>query len=148
MMTGNPLDLGKQLCFAIYSTAHAFNRLYKPLLDPIGLTYPQYLVMMVLWDQDGIPVKGLGERLMLDSGTLTPLLKRLEGMGFVTRKRDATDERQVLISLTEAGSGLRDKALAVPKAVGCAVELDETTLHVLKRELAALRTRLLAVTKP
>ena len=147
MMTGNPLDLGKQLCFALYSTAHAFNRLYKPLLEPLGLTYPQYLVMMVLWEQDGIPVKNLGERLMLDSGTLTPLLKRLESMGLVTRKRDTSDERQVLITLTEKGHYLQKTALSVPAAVGCAVDLDEPTLHALKSELAALRTRLLAASK-
>ena len=82
-----PLLLGNQLCFAIYSTAHAFNRFYKPLLDRLGLTYPQYLVMLVLWEQDGMAVKEIGERLFLDSGTLTPLLKRLEAAGLVKRTR-------------------------------------------------------------
>jgi DNA-binding MarR family transcriptional regulator len=148
MKTGNPLDLGKQLCFAVYSTAHAFNRLYKPLLDPIGITYPQYLVMLVLWEDEGIPVKRLGEQLMLDSGTLTPLLKRLESMGLVARRRNSADERQVLISLTEQGRHLRDKAQAVPAAVGCATGLDEATLRSLKRELAGLRAHLLAATQP
>jgi DNA-binding MarR family transcriptional regulator len=148
MMTGNPLDLGKQLCFALYSTAHAFNRLYKPLLEPLGLTYPQYLVMMVLWEQDGTPVKSLGDRLMLDSGTLTPLLKRLEGMGLVARKRDAADERQVLITLTQKGHALREKAQAVPAAVGCATGLEAAEAVALKSELATLRTRLLAASKP
>ena len=80
-----PLLLGNQLCFAVYSTAHAFNRAYKPLLDRLGLTYPQYLVMLVLWERDGVPVKDIGERLLLDSGTLTPLLKRLEAAELVKR---------------------------------------------------------------
>src|ERR1700754_1768640 len=98
-----PLLLGNQLCFAVYSTAHAFHRFYKPLLDRLGLTYPQYLVMLVLWEQDGISVKEIGERLFLDSGTLTPLLKRLEAAGFVKRSRSSEDERQVLIALTAQG---------------------------------------------
>src|SRR5689334_24429696 len=94
------LSLGHQLCFAIYSTAHAFNRVYKPLLDRLGLTYPQYLVMLVLWERDGLSVKEIGERLFLDSGTLTPLLKRLEVAHLVKRTRSAEDERQVLVALT------------------------------------------------
>src|SRR5947207_7382621 len=89
--TLDPLLLGNQICFAVYSTAHAFNRVYKPLLDKLGLTYPQYLVMMVLWERDGVPVKGIGEKLFLDSGTLTPLLKRLEAAELVKRTR-STDE--------------------------------------------------------
>src|SRR5258708_4906900 len=93
----DPLLLGNQICFAVYSTAHAFNRVYKPLLDRLGLTYPQYLVMMVLWERDGVPVRDIGERLFLDSGTLTPLLKRLEAADFVKRTRSTADERQVLI---------------------------------------------------
>src|SRR6201988_4749769 len=95
-----PLLLGNQLCFAVYSTAHAFNRFYKPMLDRLGLPYPQYLVMLVRGEQDGLPVKEIGERLFLDSGTLTPLLKRLEAAGLVRRARSREDERQVLISLT------------------------------------------------
>src|SRR5205807_9052080 len=89
------LRLDNQLCFAIYSTAHAFNRVYKPLLDKLGLTYPQYLVMLVLWERDGVSVKNIGERLFLDSGTLTPLLKRLEAAELIQRKRSTEDERQV-----------------------------------------------------
>src|SRR5258707_2557654 len=92
--TDSPLLLGNQLCFAIYSTAHAFNRVYKPLLDKLGLTYPQYLVMLVLWERDGEPVKSIGERLFLDSGTLTPLLKRLEAAGLIKRTRSTEDERR------------------------------------------------------
>src|SRR6202167_2586758 len=91
------LLLDNQLCFAIYSTAHAFNRVYKPLLDRLGLTYPQYLVMLVLWERDGVSVKEIGERLFLDSGTLTPLLKRLAQAGLIKPPRSTEDERQVLI---------------------------------------------------
>src|SRR5215204_691154 len=105
------LKLGNQLCFAVYSAAHAFNAAYKPLLEPLGLTYPQYLVLMVLWEQDGLMVKEIGEKLTLDSGTLTPMLKRLEVAGFVKRKRDKKDERQVIITLTEKGRELRNSAL-------------------------------------
>src|SRR6201984_2622091 len=112
--TDLPLLLGNQLCFAIYSTAHAFNRVYKPLLDKIGLTYPQYLVMLVLWERDGVPVKDIGERLFLDSGTLTPLLKRLEAAHLIKRARSAEDERQVLISLTSQGHALKEKARTLP----------------------------------
>src|SRR5438034_10221119 len=115
-----PLLLGNQLCFAIYSTAHAFNRVYKPLLDKLGLTYPQYLVMLVLWERDGVPVKDIGERLLLDSGTLTPLLKRLEAAELVRRTRSTEDERQVLIALTTKGEALPEKARAVPQSIPAA----------------------------
>src|ERR1700719_5417428 len=115
--TDVPLLLGNQICFAVYSTAHAFNRVYKPLLDRLSLTYPQYLVMLVLWERDGVPVKDIGERLFLDSGTLTPLLKRLEAAHLLKRTRSAEDERQVLISLTSQGHALREKARAVPQAI-------------------------------
>jgi len=91
-----PLRLDNQLCFAVYSTAHAFNRVYKPLLDKLGLTYPQYLVMLVLWEQDGVAVKEIGERLYLDSGTLTPLLKRMEAAGLVNRTIDGREHRLAL----------------------------------------------------
>jgi DNA-binding MarR family transcriptional regulator len=107
-----PLQLGNQLCFAVYSTAHAFNRVYKPLLDRLGLTYPQYLVMLVLWERDGLSVKEIGERLYLDSGTLTPLLKRMEAAHLLKRTRSAADERQVLVALTAQGAALRDRLLA------------------------------------
>src|SRR6195952_4036155 len=113
----DPLLLGNQICFAVYSTAHAFNRVYKPLLDKLGLTYPQYLVMMVLWERDGVPVKDIGEKLFLDSGTLTPLLKRMETAGLVRRTRSTEDERQVLIDLTPQGQALREKAKTVPQGV-------------------------------
>ena len=137
-----PLQLGNQLCFAIYSTAHAFNRVYKPLLDRLGLTYPQYLVMLVLWERDGVPVKDIGERLFLDSGTLTPLLKRLEAAHLLKRTRSAEDERQVLISLTSQGQALREKAKAVPEAILAASACSLGELSAMKNELIALRDRL------
>jgi len=140
-----PLQLGNQLCFAIYSTAHAFNRVYKPLLDRLGLTYPQYLVMLVLWERDGVPVKDIGERLFLDSGTLTPLLKRLEAAHLLKRTRSAEDERQVLISLTSQGHALREKARAVPQAILAASACSLGELSAMKNELIALRDRLNAV---
>jgi DNA-binding MarR family transcriptional regulator len=140
-----PLLLGNQICFAIYSTAHAFNRAYKPLLDRLGLTYPQYLVMLVLWERDGVPVKDIGERLFLDSGTLTPLLKRLEAAQLIKRTRDTADERQVLIALTSQGQALREKARAVPQSILAASACSIAELSAMKNDLVALRDRLNAV---
>jgi DNA-binding MarR family transcriptional regulator len=137
-----PLRLDNQICFAVYSTAHAFNRVYKPLLDKLGLTYPQYLVMLALWERDGVPVKNLGERLFLDSGTLTPLLKRLEAAELIRRTRSTDDERQVLIALTSQGQALREKARAVPQAILAASACSVTELSAMKNELVALRDRL------
>src|SRR6476620_9061815 len=136
-----PLLLGNQLCVAVYSTAHVFNRFYKPLLDRLGLTYPQYLVMLVLWERDGVPVKDIGERLFLDSGTLTPLLKRLEMAGLVKRTRSTEDERQVLIALTHQGQALHDKAKAVPQSVLAATACSVAELAAIKNEIVALRDR-------
>jgi len=140
-----PLLLGNQVCFAVYSTAHAFNRVYKPLLDALGLTYPQYLVMLVLWERDDIPVKEIGERLLLDSGTLTPLLKRLEAAGLIRRTRSKQDERQVLIALTAQGQALREKAKMLPEAILAASACSIGELSALKNEMIALRDRLLAM---
>ena len=140
-----PLLLSNQLCFAVYSTAHAFNRVYKPLLDRLGLTYPQYLVMLVLWERDGIPVKEIGERLFLDSGTLTPLLKRLEAAQLVKRTRSTEDERQVLIALTSQGHALKEKARAVPQSILAASDCSVSELIAMKDEIVALRDRLNAV---
>ncbi|MDO9296740.1 MarR family winged helix-turn-helix transcriptional regulator [Bradyrhizobium sp.] len=137
-----PLLLGNQLCFAVYSTAHAFNRAYKPLLDRLGLTYPQYLVMLVLWERDGVAVKDIGERLLLDSGTLTPLLKRLEAAELVKRTRSTEDERQVLIALTPRGQALKEKARAVPEAILAASNCSVAELLAMKNELIGLRDRL------
>src|SRR3982750_2171546 len=133
-----PLLLSNQICFAVYSTAHAFNRVYKPLLDRLGLTYPQYLVMLVLWERDDVPLKDIGEKLFLDSGTLTPLLKRLEAQGLIKRTRSTEDERQVLIALTPKGEALREKDRAVPQAIlsNSACSVDE--LFAMKNELVAL----------
>ncbi len=140
--TDAQLMLGNQLCFAIYSTAHAFNRVYKPLLDRLGLTYPQYLVMLVLWERDGVAVKDVGERLFLDSGTLTPLLKRLEAAHLIKRTRSSRDERQVLIALTAQGQALREKAKAVPPAILAASGCSIAELSGLKQSLLALRDQL------
>jgi MarR family transcriptional regulator, organic hydroperoxide resistance regulator len=140
-----PLLLGNQICFAIYSTAHAFNRVYKPLLDRLGLTYPQYLVMLALWERDGVPVKDIGERLFLDSGTLTPLLKRLEAAQLINRTRDTADERQVLIELTSQGQALREKARTVPQSILAASACSIAELSAMKNELVALRDRLNAL---
>jgi DNA-binding MarR family transcriptional regulator len=137
-----PLLLGNQLCFAIYSTAHAFNRFYKPLLDRLGLTYPQYLVMLVLWEQDGMAVKEIGERLFLDSGTLTPLLKRLEAAGLVKRTRSSKDERQVIVALTAQGEALKEKARGVPQSILTASECSVAELAALKSEIVTLRDKL------
>jgi MarR family transcriptional regulator, organic hydroperoxide resistance regulator len=137
-----PLLLSNQLCFAVYSTAHAFNRVYKPLLDRLGLTYPQYLVMLVLWERDGIPVKEIGERLFLDSGTLTPLLKRLEVAQLVKRTRSTEDERQVLVALTSQGQALREKAGTLPEAILAASACSVGELMAMKDDLVALRDQL------
>ncbi len=136
------LRLDNQICFAVYSAAHAFNRVYKPLLDRLGLTYPQYLVMLSLWERDGVPVKDIGERLFLDSGTLTPLLKRLETAGLVKRTRSTEDERQVLIALTPQGQALKEKALNVPQSILEASDCSVTELVALKSEIVSLRDRL------
>src|SRR4051812_16084478 len=137
-----PLLLGNQLCFAVYSTAHAFNRFYKPLLDRLGLTYPQYLVMLVLWERDDVPLRDIGERLFLDSGTLTPLLKRLEAAHLVKRTRSSEDERQVLIALTPQGHALKDKARNVPHSILAASDCSVPQLVAMKDEIVALRDRL------
>ncbi len=136
------LMLGNQLCFAVYSTAHAFNRVYKPHLDRLGLTYPQYLVMLVLWERDGLAVREIGERLFLDSGTLTPLLKRLAAAHLIKRTRASEDERQVLVTLTAQGEALREKAKTVPQAILAASGCSIGELSGLRKSLVALRDQL------
>lgn len=138
----SPLALSNQLCFAFYSVSHAFSRAYRQFLDPLGLTYPQYVVLLVLWEQDELTVKEIGDRLFLDSGTLTPLLKRLESAGHIRRARDRKDERQVRISLTESGRALRKKAEEIPKEVGCVLGLPVDELRALTEQVAKLRSRL------
>ena len=136
------LALDQQLCFAVYSASLAMTKLYKPLLEPLGLTYPQYLVMLVLWEGDGLTVSQLGERLSLDSGTLTPLLKRLQTAGLVQRLRDTADERRVLLQLTAAGRKLKARAARVPHTVACATGCEIDELASLVTRLKALRTQL------
>ena len=136
------LRLDNQICFAIYSAAHAFNRVYKPLLDRLALTYPQYLAMLVLWEHDNVPVKEIGERLFLDSGTLTPLLKRLEAAGLIKRTRSTEDERKVLIALTPQGQALKDRARSVPLSILAASQCSVSELSDVKSEITALRDRL------
>jgi len=129
-------------CFAVYSAGHAFNRVYKPLLDELGLTYPQYLVMVSLWDKDDQTVGELGELLFLESSTLTPLLKRLEAVGYLTRSRDPSDERQVRIRLTNAGKALQRKARDVPRCILEATGLSIADLRRLHRDVSNLRQNL------
>jgi MarR family transcriptional regulator, organic hydroperoxide resistance regulator len=149
MPTKNPtadqaLLLDNQLCFALYSTSLAMTKLYKPLLEELGLTYPQYLAMLVLWEGDGLMVSELGERLFLDSGTLTPLLKRLEAQDLIARIRDVQDERRVHITLTAAGRKLKAKAAKVPACILAASECSIPELISLTQQVQALRQRLTA----
>ncbi|GIX25248.1 MULTISPECIES: MarR family transcriptional regulator [Caldimonas] len=136
------LQLDKQLCFALYATTLAMTKLYKPLLDRLGLTYPQYLVMLVLWEHGQQTVSELGQRLFLDSGTLTPLLKRLEVAGKVERRRDAADERRVLVRLTPAGQALRAAASRLPLDIACATQCSPQEIADLRQRLHDLRRRL------
>ncbi|TCP85228.1 DNA-binding MarR family transcriptional regulator [Rhizobium sp. PP-CC-2G-626] len=137
-----PLPVDDQLCFAVYSLTHAFNRTYKPLLDRFGLTYPQYLVLLALWEHKIMTVKQIGEQLGLDSGTLSPLLKRLDAAGLVSRTRDRKDERQVNIALTEKGKALQAEAGHVQTAIGSAIGCSTDEARALRRVLEALTQRL------
>jgi MarR family transcriptional regulator, organic hydroperoxide resistance regulator len=138
------LSLDGFLCFAVYSAGHAFNQLYRPLLDALGLTYPQYLVMVALWVRDDQTVKELGTKLFLESSTLTPLLKRLETNGHLTRSRDPDDERQVRVRLTKAGRALRNRAQAIPPCVQDALGLPSDAVARLQADLLGIRDRLLS----
>lgn len=137
-----PLKLDDFLCFAVYSAGHAFNRLYRPLLERLGLTYPQYLAMVALWEADDRTVGELGERLGLESNTLTPLLKRLQAMGLVDRTRDGRDERVVRLRLTDKGRALEGPACAVPAELLAASGLDLDAVTRIRGELAALNAAL------
>lgn len=132
------LRLDRQVCFPLYAASNLFSRLYRPVLAKLGLTYPQYLVMLVLWEQAPQSVGALGERLHLDSGTLTPLLKRMEGAGLVTRQRDTADERRVLIALTEQGVALRRQASAVPQTLVSGLSLSPDDLIELRASVQHL----------
>ncbi len=138
------LQLDNQLCFALYSTSLAMTKLYKPLLDDLGLTYPQYLAMLVLWEKDGLTVSELGARLYLDSGTLTPLLKRLEASGFISRLRDVEDERRVHITLTAVGRKLKGQAAKIPGCILSATQCSIPELITLTQLVQTLRQRLVA----
>lgn len=134
--------LDNQLCFAVYAAAHAFGRAYRTLLGRHDLTYPQYLVLLVLWEEEGLSVKEIGTRLFLDSGTLTPLLKRLEASGRVRRARDRADERQISIFLTADGRRLRAALACIPDQAGGMTGLDTEGRHALLDHLVTLRTGL------
>ncbi|MBZ7922905.1 MarR family transcriptional regulator [Ensifer adhaerens] len=137
------LTLDSFLCFAVYSANHAFTRIYKPLLEELDLTYPQYLVMVLLWEKNDQTVGSLGERLFLESSTLTPMLKRLEAAGYIDRVRDKADERQVRVQLTDMGKALRQKAVDVPHGLTEATKLGADDLERLRAEVSSLRDTLL-----
>jgi DNA-binding MarR family transcriptional regulator len=141
-MNDDPLTLENQLCFAVYSASHAFTKVYRPLLADLGLTYPQYLVMLVLWEKRVASVTEIGTALGLDTGTLSPLLKRLEKTGYIRRERSKADERQVAIHLTTSGDTLKDQASNVLKKIGqstgCSLDQAQAllaTLHTLRKNL-------------
>jgi len=130
------------MCFALYSANLALHKVYRKLLGELDLTYPQYLVMLVRWQRDDVIVSEIGEKLFLDSATLTPLLKRLETAGLLVRNRAKSDERQVIITLTDAGKALKEKAKGIPEAIMCATECDIEEMSALKGQLESLRERL------
>ena len=134
----DPLLLDNQLCYALYAAAHRMTKSYRPMLERMGLTYPQYLVLLVLWETDGVTVSEIGRRLRLDSGTLTPVLKRLEAAGFRRRSRRRTDAREVEIALTPQGRALREEATAVREAVMCQLNMSEPEVQAMRADLNAL----------
>jgi MarR family transcriptional regulator, organic hydroperoxide resistance regulator len=142
------LELDQQLCFALYSTSLAMTKTYKPMLEKLGLTYPQYLAMLVLWEKDGLTVKEIATRLALDSATMTPLLKRIEAQGYVERIRGTADERQVHIRLTDTGRELRHSARDIPTRIFCATGSDSDSLLRLRGDLVRLRASLNEHTEP
>jgi MarR family transcriptional regulator, organic hydroperoxide resistance regulator len=142
------LALDKQVCFALYSASLAMTKVYKPLLAPLGLTYPQYLVRLALWEEDGQTVSALGDKLALDSGTLTPLLKRLQAQGALTRERDTVDERRVIVRLTDTGRRLKIEARRVPPQIGRASGCELAEIAQLTRQLTTLRDSLAQAVAP
>ena len=137
-----PQQLDQQLCFALYSTMLGFNKVYRDLLKDLGLTYPQYLVMMVLWERDDLTVGEISERVFLDSPTLTPLLKRLQSSGLIDRTRSAVDERQVLVTLTDAGRALKARSAHLPQCIATAADMPVAEILDLRDRLLALRGRM------
>lgn len=141
--SSDPQRLDEQLCFAVYSTMLGLNKAYRGLLKALDLTYPQYLVMLVLWERDAVMVSEIGDRLFLDSATLTPLLKRLEAQGLVTRHRSPHDERQVIISLTPKGQELKTRAKTVPACIATAMACSPSAISELRSQLVELRNALM-----
>jgi DNA-binding MarR family transcriptional regulator len=139
----NRARLGDFMCFAIYSTNLAYSRVYKPVLEKLGLTYPQYVTIICLWEEDMQTVKGLSEKLFLEPSTMTPMLKRLEAMGYVKRERDSEDERSVRVSLTDAGRQLREAAFAYREITAKAAGLSPEEFRVLQKAIVNLRTNLI-----
>jgi DNA-binding MarR family transcriptional regulator len=144
----NTARLGDFMCFAIYSTNLAYSRVYKPVLEQLGLTYPQYITIICLWEEDQQTVKGLSEKLFLEPSTMTPMLKRLEAMGYVRRERDSADERSVRVSLTEAGRALREKAFDYREVTAKAAGLTPDEFRVLQKAIVNLRTNLVEAAGP
>jgi MarR family transcriptional regulator, organic hydroperoxide resistance regulator len=138
------LMLDNQLCFALHSTSLLMTKVYKPLLQALGLTYPQYLAMMVLWEEDGLTVGEISSRLLTDPGSLTPLLKRLEAEGLLSRTRSREDERVVVVELTDTGRALQEKAMGIPQCILGASGLELAQLRKLQEDLIALRSNLQA----
>ncbi|MBT2440246.1 MarR family transcriptional regulator [Streptomyces sp. ISL-36] len=136
------LRLDRQICFSLHAATRAFNGVYRAALKELGLTYPQYLVMLALWEHGELPVKGIGERLKLDSGTLSPLLKRLEAAGYVERRRSTEDERSVTARVTDSGAALREKALGVPRRIASATGMSLEEIRALRAQLDELTARL------
>ncbi|MFE1454407.1 MarR family winged helix-turn-helix transcriptional regulator [Streptomyces sp. NPDC058735] len=136
------LRLDQQICFSLQAASRAFNGVYRQVLKDLGLTYPQYLVMLVLWEHGELPVKKLGEHLRLDSGTLSPLLKRLEAAGLVTRERSARDERSVEVRLTQEGRALRRRAVEVPRRIASSTGFDAAEIRALRARLDELTSAL------
>lgn len=138
----DPLTLDRQFCFALYSAGSMVTRLYRPLLEPLGLTYPQYLAMLVLWERAPLTVGEIGSALGLDSATLTPLLKRLEAAGHVSRRRDPQDERRVLVEPTQSGSALKKEAYHVREALTCSLPLPAAEIQPIHEALRGLNKAL------
>ncbi|WP_308011337.1 MarR family winged helix-turn-helix transcriptional regulator [Clostridium tagluense] len=137
-MNYEPLKLDNQLCFALYACSREITKLYKPALDKLGITYTQYISLLVLWEKDNITVKEMGKKLHLDSGTLTPLLKKLECMELVNRTRDTVDERKVFVKLTEKGIELKEMAIEIPNRILCSTGLTLQSAELLKENITSL----------
>ncbi|WP_219834508.1 MarR family winged helix-turn-helix transcriptional regulator [Paenibacillus sp. R14(2021)] len=142
METNAQLELDNQVCFALYACAREVTKLYRPFLDELGITYTQYVTLLALWEKDGVPVKELGGRLYLDSGTLTPLLKKLEGSGLIHRERDPQDERSVLVRLTDKGREMKMSAVPIPERVFCQINMPHEELAQLLGQLHKLTSSL------